>query len=104
MRVYADTSFLVRLVREEPGTDAAGVACDQLWVVAAAIDHAPSLQRANMADGLHAAKSVDLSYPRGPADFTVPKATTGGQFWRPLQFFTACNCWKVIDPTFHPSV
>ena len=81
-----------------------GVACDQLWEVAAAMSHAPSLQRTSMADGLRATKSLDLSYPRGPADFSAPKTTTGGQFWRPLQFFAACNCWKVLDATFHPTV
>jgi hypothetical protein len=80
-----------------------GAVCDQMWMVAAAINHAPVLQRSAIATGLQTAKSVDFSFPYGPNDFSGPRTTTGGQFWRPDQFFTSCNCWRVIDPAFHPS-
>jgi len=80
-----------------------GAVCSQLWMVAAAIDHAPVLQRSALATGLQTAKSVDFSFPYGPNDFSGPRTTTGGQFWRPDQFFTSCNCWRTIDPAFHPS-
>ena len=81
-----------------------GAACDQLWEAATAIQHAPSLVRSALAAGLESARSVEFAYPTGPNDFAVgPRVTTGDQFWRTLQFLTACNCWRVIDRTFHPS-
>jgi hypothetical protein len=79
-----------------------GVACNQIWVLAAAIEHAPALQRKSLADGLHAAKTYETAYPRGPVDWTAPKAMFGGQFWRMQRFDKACTCWKVSDPAFHP--
>jgi hypothetical protein len=79
-----------------------GVACNQIWVLAAAIDHAPALQRKSIADGLHAAKTYESAYPRGPVDWTSPKAMFGGQFWRMQKFEKACTCWRVSDPAFHP--
>lgn len=80
-----------------------GDACSLLWMLTAAIDHAPSLQRAALAAGLQAAKAVDLSYPEGPNNFTGYHVTTGGEDWRIDQFFTRCDCWQVVDDTFHPS-
>ena len=79
-----------------------GVACNQVWMLAAAIQHAPALQRKSLADGLRAAKSIETAYPRGPVDWTGPKTTYGGQFWRIQKFEKACTCWKVSDATFHP--
>jgi hypothetical protein len=80
-----------------------GSVCSQLWMIQAAINHAPALQRSALAAGLQAAKSSDTSYPVGPNDFSAPHATTGGQFWRVVQFLGSCNCWQVVDPTFHAS-
>jgi hypothetical protein len=77
-----------------------GVACSQLWMAAAAINNAPTLERTSLAAGLEASKSIDLSYPRGPADFTGPRVTYGGEFWRPEQLFKSCQCWRVLDATF----
>jgi hypothetical protein len=68
---------------------------------AAAVSHASSLTHEALAAGLMAAKSVELSYPEGPNDFTAPGTTTAGQYWRPLQFRKSCRCWQVIDRTFH---
>jgi hypothetical protein len=80
-----------------------GVACSQLWMMEAAIKNAPTLERTSLAAGLQAAKSIDLSYPRGPANFTGPKVTYGGEFWRPEQLLKSCQCWRVLDATFKPS-
>jgi len=80
-----------------------GVACDEVWMMQAAVEHAPSMQRAALAAGLQAAKSVDLAFPRGPADFSSPRVTNGGQFWRPEQFQKACGCWRIVDANFKPS-
>jgi hypothetical protein len=81
---------------------AGGSACDDVWLLAGALDHAPVLQRNALAAGLATAKSVEFSYPYGPNEFG-PGVTTGQEFWRPLQFFTSCDCWRVLDPTFHQS-
>jgi hypothetical protein len=80
----------------------AGVVCGQIWMFAAAAEHAPSLQRKSLADGLHAAKSIDMPYPRGPVDWSGAKTTYGGQFWRLQTFQKGCTCWKVTDATFRP--
>lgn len=79
-----------------------GVACNQIWMLAAAIENAPSLQRKSLADGLRAAKSIETAYPRGPVDWSGAKTTYGGQFWRVQTFQKACTCWKVTDATFRP--
>ena len=81
---------------------AGGSACDDIWLVAGAINHAPSLQRGALAAGLAAAGSVEFSYPYGPNQFG-PGVTTGQEFWRVVQFMTGCGCWRVVDQTFHPS-
>ena len=81
-----------------------GVACDEVWMFAAAVDHAPVLQRNALAAGIQAARTVEWSYPYGPNDFSGQKATTAGQFWRTVQFSAGCHCWRVLgDPAFHPS-
>ena len=80
-----------------------GVACALVWMLAGAIDHAPALQRNALAEGLRLAKSIDLPYPRGPVDYTAPKVTFGGQFWRPLQFQRGCSCWRILDATYKPA-
>lgn len=81
---------------------AGGSACDDVWLLAGAINHAPTLQRRALAAGLQAAGSVEFSYPYGPNQFG-PGVTTGQEFWRTVQFLTSCGCWRVVDPTFHPS-
>ncbi len=81
----------------------AGNACNQLWMFQAAIEHAPALQRTALAAGLERARSVDFSYPSGPNSFVGDRVTTAGQFWRVDQFFPSCDCWRVIDPVFHPN-
>jgi hypothetical protein len=80
-----------------------GQACDEVWMFAAAADHAPTLSREGLAAGLQAAKSVAFSYPEGPNDFSGSHVTAGGQYWRMDKFMSSCNCWQVIDPTYHPS-
>jgi hypothetical protein len=80
-----------------------GSACNEVWMFAAAVDHAPVLQRTALAAGLQAAGSVDFSWPWGPDSFSGSRVTYGGQFWRPTQFFTSCDCWKLTDTAFHPA-
>jgi hypothetical protein len=83
---------------------AAGNTCDQMWMFAAAVNHAPTLSQSSLADGLKAATAVDFSYPQGPNDFAAgSKVTYAGQYWRVAQFHSACKCWQVIDPAFHPT-
>jgi hypothetical protein len=80
-----------------------GLACGQEAMMVAATDHAPVLERSALAAGLQAAQSVDLSYPQGPNNFSGSHVTYGDEYWRAVQFFTSCDCWRVPDPTFHPS-
>ena len=83
---------------------AGGVSCDMVWEFAAAVDHAPVLQRNALAAGLNTVKSVEFSYPWGPNDFSGYHWTTGGGFWRPVEFYASCTCWHVLNPTFSASV
>jgi hypothetical protein len=82
---------------------AGGNTCDQVWMFAAAVDHAPALQANALAAGLQSTGSIDFSFPQGPNRLGVQGGTTGGQFWRYTAFTTRCNCWRVTDPTFRPS-
>ena len=81
----------------------AGNACNELWMIKAAAEHAPVLTNEALAVGLQRARSIDFSYPNGPNDFGGSQVTLGGQFWRVTQYFPDCSCWRVIDPTFHPN-
>ena len=78
----------------------AGHACDQLWMLQAALTNAPELSPAALPAGLQRAKSIDFSFPQGPNDFTGNGVTTGGQFWRAAQFMPDCDCWRVIQRDF----
>jgi hypothetical protein len=82
---------------------AVGNACDQIWMLAAALNHAPAIQTDALAAGLQAAKSVAFSFPQGPNDFTKQGSTSGGQFYRYDTFTDKCNCWRVSDATFRRS-
>jgi Periplasmic binding protein len=78
----------------------AGHACDQLWMLQAALGRAPELSSRGLVAGLQATGSIDFSFPQGPNDFTGQGVTTGGQFWRVATFSPACDCWKVIQRDF----
>jgi len=82
---------------------AVGNACDQIWMLAAALDHAPAIASNALAAGLQAAKTVAFSFPQGPNDFSKPGTTSGGQYYRFDRFTTACNCWRVSDAEFRRS-
>ena len=80
----------------------AGSTCSLVWLLVAAIQHG-GVNPLNLVAGLHAAKSVQVSYPNGPNDFTAPGTTTGGEYWRPVTYHSSCQCWTVINPNFSPS-
>ena len=81
----------------------AGNACSLVWMFTAATSRAPTLQRLALAAGLSAARTIETSYPQGPVDWSGPRVTYGGQFWRAEQFFTRCTCWRLLESAFHPS-
>jgi hypothetical protein len=83
---------------------AAGNACDDVWMLAAAVDHAPSMAQADLAAGLQAAKSVEFSFPQGPNFFGATGETAAGQYWRPVQFAAGCRCWHVVSAAFTRSM
>ena len=80
-----------------------GVACNQVWLLKSAIDHAPQLTRTSLADGLRRGGQIDFSFPHGPADFPTPRSTYHGNYWRPLTAVASCSCWRVADPNFRPT-
>ena len=81
----------------------AGNACGLVWMLDAAVEHATTIGRADLADGLQRAKSIDFSFPQGPNDLSGPRSTTGGQFWRTVQFSKTCDCWRVLEATYRPT-
>jgi hypothetical protein len=76
-----------------------GVACNHLWLLRAMVDHSSVMSRATLAQGLNAAGSIDMSYPAGPADFSQPGVTYGGQFFRPIIASAQCRCYRLTGPT-----
>jgi hypothetical protein len=80
-----------------------GFACNLVWMLATGISKVPQMSRTALAEGLHAAKSIDFSFPDGPNDFGGARTIAGGQFWRPARFAGGCGCWKLMDAAFHPS-
>jgi hypothetical protein len=80
----------------------AGSTCSLIWMLVAAMDHGGPTP-AGLVAGLQAAKSVQMSFPNGPNDFSAPGTTTGGQFWRPISYRGSCGCWFVTNPTWSPS-
>jgi hypothetical protein len=88
--------------KQQAGTG--GVACSEIWTFKAAVEHAPSLGRATLAQGLQKAGLIEISWPVGDTiRFRPGRNTAGGGFWRPVQFFRDCTCWKPIDSVFRPS-
>lgn len=82
----------------------AGHACDQLWMIQAALGRASELSAGALPGGLQRTGSIDFSFPQGPNDFSGQGVTTGGQFWRLAQFMPDCDCWRVIQPEFRRGI
>ncbi len=82
---------------------AIGRLCNQFWMVKAAVEHAPQLDRRALAPGLQAAGSVEFSYPDGPVDWAGERRTTGGRFWRAAEFKPSCDCWQILEQQYHPA-
>lgn len=74
-----------------------GDACAQVAVLVAAMQHMTTLSRTALPGGLVGAGSLSLSYPAGPMDVTNVQDPTGGQQWRPAEWYSACTCWKVTN-------
>jgi hypothetical protein len=82
--------------------------CNTFGLFAAAAGHDPGLTRAGLVQGLAQVGRFNEAYPNADSIYAAPGATTpvkvtGGDFWWTVQFRASCTCWKVIDPTFHPS-
>jgi hypothetical protein len=86
----------------QSGDQFAGSTCSLVWMLVAAIQRAGANQ-AGLAAALQAAKSVQMSFPNGPNDFSAPGTTTGGEFWRPITYQSSCQCWTVTNPAWSPS-
>jgi len=80
-----------------------GTACDELWILKAAVEHAPALSQDALAAGFQAAQTLDLSYPDGPGVWSGKGNTVWMNYWRTDRFVEGCKCWRVEDARFHPS-
>lgn len=78
-----------------------GTACDELWVLKAAVEHAPALSQQALAAGFQAAHSDDLSYPAGPGIWSGTNNTVWMNYWRTDRFVESCKCWRIAEPDFH---
>ena len=76
-----------------------GLHCSAFLTFQAAVNHAPSLTRPNVAVGLTKLGRVPIAFYFGDAVFDSPGKLTGGDNWWVIQFHKSCTCWKVIDPT-----
>jgi len=85
--------------RQQPGVG--GTACDELWVLKAAVEHAPVLAQNALAAGFAAARTVELSYPAGPGIWSGSRNTVWMNYWRTDRFVESCTCWRIAEPDFH---
>jgi hypothetical protein len=90
------------------GSYLGGVNCNLFGLFAAAASHDPGLTRAGLAVGLGQVGRYDMAYSTADSIYTTPGSVTpvkvsGGDFWWTVQFYASCTCWKVIDPTWHPT-
>jgi hypothetical protein len=80
----------------------AGSTCSLVWMLVAALQHS-TINQTGIVAGLQAAKTVELSFPNGPDDFSAPGTTTAGEFWRIDTYHATCQCWETVNPTWNPS-
>jgi hypothetical protein len=81
-----------------------GLACDQFWLLLAAVQHIPAMQRADLLPALLKAGTIDFAYPASPASFPTDQTTWAGNFWRPVTAVASCQCWSLTsNTTFQPS-
>jgi hypothetical protein len=90
------------------GSYLGGSNCNLFELFAAAASHDPGLTRAGLATGLSQVGRFNEAYSAADSIYTGPGPTTpikvaGGDFWWTIEFYASCTCWKVIDPTWHPS-
>lgn len=81
------------------GTTQRGNYCAAIWMLRAGVENSTAVARNQIALGLQREGTMDLPYLLGPADFRTPYATYAGQYWRPVKFFRACDCWRLIETT-----
>lgn len=86
----------------QSGDQFAGSTCSLVWMLVAAIQHS-GVSQTGLVAGLQAARSIEMSFPNGPNDFSAPGTTTGGQSWRPVIYGGSCQCWKVVTAAWSPS-
>jgi hypothetical protein len=95
------TSHGLPTVRKS-GNEFAGAVCSFVWILVAAMQHDPDGSKAGLVKGIQAVGHIELSEPEGPADYSKPGTTAGGQFWRTVKYSNGCSCWKVLQD-FQPS-
>lgn len=82
--------------------------CNLFELFAAAASRDPGLTRVGLATGLGQVGRFNMAYSTADSIYTTPGPYTpikvaGGDFWWTVEFYASCTCWKVIDPTWHPT-
>jgi hypothetical protein len=98
------TSHGVAPMAKEPDDDAVGTACGTIWLFVAAVDHAPSLKRADLLAGLDQVGRFQQPFPYADGLYDRAGKATGGDFWRADQWQSGCRCWRVLDRDFSPNL
>ncbi len=83
----------------QTGLGYGGTICNQIQLFQAAINYAPSVQRTELAPGLRIKRYLEYSWPNTLADFDYEAANVpaGSVYWRRLEFYKSCTCWKMLD-------
>jgi hypothetical protein len=90
------------------GSYIGGGNCTLFALFAAAASHDQGPTRAGLVPGLAQVGRFAMVFPLQDSIYKAPGPATpvkvsGGDFWWTIQFYASCTCWKVIDPTVHPS-
>jgi len=79
-----------------------GIACFYVWAAKAALEHAPALSAAGLAQGFATVETIPDPYPFGPSNFR-PGELWAGRYWREVTASASCRCFTVAEPEFHDS-
>lgn len=90
------------------GSYLGATACNLFGFFQTAADHDAGPTRAGLAAGLAQVGLFTTAFPLQSAIYRAPGKTTpvkisGGDYWWTVEFYASCTCFKVIDPTEHPS-
>jgi hypothetical protein len=89
---------------EKQGAFFGGSVCNVTWMFQMAADRASPLTRLNLVVGLAKVGPWLQSFPGGSGVFDRPGLVSAGQHWRADIYDGSCPCFRIPDPTWHPSL